>query len=400
MTVLIEIIFFLSILFAAYVYVGYPAAVMVLSVLRNRKVKKANVEPTVTILIAAYNEGKVISRTIANKLVLDYPSDKLEILVVSDGSTDNTDELVKQFKTDNVCLLRQEPRAGKTAALNMAVEHAKGEILVFSDANSIYAPDALRNLVRAFADEQVGYVTGKMIYTNPDGTTVGDGCTAYMKYENALRGVESKVGSVVGVDGGIDAVRKSLYRPMRPDQLPDFVLPLMVIEQGYRVVYEPKAILREFSLKDASDEYRMRVRVSLRAFWALRDMRHLLTFTRSLPSSSDTPLHPRTFAPSFLYSWQLWSHKLLRYLCFLFLIGAYVANAILWPEHLFYRIIFIIQTVGYVGALVQPVLEKRGIGFNLFRFARYFLLINAAAAHAFIKFLMGKKQVLWTPRKG
>ena len=254
---------------------------MVLSVLRNRKIKKENVEPAVTILIAAYNEEDAISPTIANKLALDYPREKIEILVISDGSTDNTDEAVKQFQTDGVCLLRQDPRAGKTAALNLAVEHAKGEILVFSDANSIYAPDALRKLVGAFADEQVGYVTGKMIYTNPDGTTVGDGCTAYMKYENALRGVESKVGSVVGVDGGIDAVRKSLYRPMRPDQLPDFVLPLMVIEQGYRVVYEPNAILRESSLQDVSDEYRMRVRVALRAFWALRDMRHLLTFARS-----------------------------------------------------------------------------------------------------------------------
>ena len=140
---------------------------------------------------------------------------------------------------NGVHLIRQEPRAGKTLALNLAVGRAKGEIIVFSDANSSYSPDALRCLVENFNDPEVGYVTGKMIYTNPDGSPVGDGCTAYMKYENFLRTLETRIGSMVGVDGGIDAVRKSLYRPMNPDQLPDFVLPLRVVEQGFRVVYEP-----------------------------------------------------------------------------------------------------------------------------------------------------------------
>ena len=151
----------------------------------------------------------------------------------------------------------------------MAVPLASGEIIVFSDANSLYAPDALRRLLANFADEEVGYVTGRMIYANPDGAPIGEGCSAYMKYENALRLIETRLGSIVGVDGGIDAVRKVLYRPMNAEQLPDFVLPLKVVEQGYRVVYEPEALLWESSLNEAADEYRMRVRVSLRAFWAL-----------------------------------------------------------------------------------------------------------------------------------
>jgi len=240
-----------------------------------------------------------------------------------------------------VRLIRQEPRAGKTSALNIAVPEARGEILIFSDANSIYEQNVLRELADNFNDPSVGYVTGKMIYTNADGTPSGDGCTAYMKYENRLRSWETSLGSIVGVDGGIDAVRKELYQPMNPDQLPDFVLPLKVVAQGYRVVYEPEAILKESSLATAKDEYKMRVRVALRALWGMWDMHHLLTLSPSflpplsrsdareatpshLPplSRSDapeaTPSHLPTFPPSILYAWQLWSHKVLRYLCFIF----------------------------------------------------------------------------------
>src|SRR6185295_8707456 len=131
----------------------------------------------------------------------------------------------------------------KTSGLNLAMSHANGEIIVFADANSMYRPDAIRMLVRNFADPAVGYVTGRMLYVNPDQSLVGDGCSAYMRYENRLRAIETRIGSIVGVDGGIDAVRKALYRPMSADQLPDFVLPLAVVEQGSRVVFEPEAHL-------------------------------------------------------------------------------------------------------------------------------------------------------------
>ena len=396
-----------------YIYLGYPALVFMLGAIRNKRIKKGDYQPHVTILIAAYNEEKSIEATIKNKLNLDYPKDKLEMIVISDSSSDGTDEIVNQYESRGVKLLRQTPRAGKTSALNMAVPHAKGEILVFSDANSIYAPDALKKLMQNFYDQEVGYVTGKMIYTNLDGTAIGDGCSAYMKYENFLRKVETKAGSVVGVDGGIDVVRKSLYQSMTPDQLPDFVLPLKVVEQGYRVVYEPFAILKEPSLKKPEDEYKMRVRVSLRSLWALSDMRHLLTFTRSSPSSSGTPSqartfsysehtpsHPRNLSPSILYSWQLWSHKVLRYLCFIFLLAAYLGNLSLWPESNFYKLFFVLQNVAYLGAALSPLLEKKGFQSKILYLLYYFVLLNLASAHAFIKFLLRQKQVMWTPRKG
>lgn len=376
-------LFYLSLLIVIYVYAGYPLLVFIVSRARRRRVRKSSIEPAVTILIAAHNEEDVIGPTLENKFALNYPAEKLEIIVISDGSSDRTDEIVARYKNRGVRLIRQEQRAGKTSALNRAAQLARGEILVFSDANSLYEREAVRQLVANFADHQVGYVTGKMVYTDPDGTLIGDGCTAYMKYENALRRWETSLGSVVGVDGGIDAVRKKLYRAMNPDQLPDFVLPLRVVEQGYRVVHEPGALLQEPALRESSDEYRMRVRVSLRALWALSDMRSLLSFYR----------HP-------LFAWQLWSHKVLRYICFVFLLVAYLANLALWGEGEFYRVFFMLQTTGYLGASVSIGLGAYGWRVKALYLAHYFLLLNAAAAQAFVKFLLRQKQVVWTPRKG
>ena len=379
---LIEFLFWFSVLMIVYIYIGYPFCAFLLSKIFNKQVDVGPFQPEVTILIAAYNEETCIGETIRNKLQLDYPKDKLEIIVISDESSDGTDEIVQQFSHEKVVLIRQEPRAGKTAALNMAVPHAKGQILVFSDANSIYAVDALQYLVECFADEQVGYVTGKMIYTNSGGSIVGDGCSAYMKYENILRGIETSLGSVVGVDGGIDAMRKELYSLLRPDQLPDFVQPLKVIEKGFRVVYAPEAILQEGVLKDADDEYHMRVRVSLRAFWALKDMRHLLKGTAG-----------------FLYAWQLWSHKVLRYLCFILLFFVFMINMLLLTTSLLYVFIFLVQVIGYGSTAIQKYLYAMENTHKVLRFFRYFIILNIASAHAFYKFIRGEKKIMWTPRK-
>jgi cellulose synthase/poly-beta-1,6-N-acetylglucosamine synthase-like glycosyltransferase len=267
----LEFVFWLSLLLLVYIYGGYPALVALLAS-RPRMVRKDSGHlPAVSILIPAHNEAAHIEQTLRNKLELDYPADRLEIRVVSDASDDGTDEIVQRVAAGSsvpVLLYRQEPRRGKTAGINVLARQASGEILAFADANSIWAPDALRALVANFADEDVGYVTGKMVYTQADGSVVGDGCSRYMRFENWLRERETAIGSIVGVDGGIDAMRRSLYRPLRDDQLPDFVQPLLVVEQGRRVVYEPSAILKEPALDESSSEFAMRVRVALRALWA------------------------------------------------------------------------------------------------------------------------------------
>ena len=378
------ILFWTSIFMIFYVYIGYPISVFLLSFIIGKRVKKEEWEPFVTIIIAAFNESEHIQKTIQNKLDLDYPNDKMEIIVVSDGSNDGTDELVAEFKEANVHLIRQEPRAGKTSALNLAVPRAKGEIIIFSDANSLYESKAIKKLVANFSDPEVGYVTGKMVYVKKDGSMVGDGCSAYMKYENFLRRFETRLGSVVGVDGGIDAIRRNLYEPMQADQLPDFVLPLKVVEKRYRVVYEPEAILKENTLKDTNDEYRMRVRVSLRAMWALFYMRHLMRFSKG----------------NYLFAWQLWSHKILRYLCFLFIFSAFILNIFTVSYGFLYVIMLILQILFIITSIFSIYLKTSNITGKILNFCHYFMLLNLASMHAFVKFLLRKKKVVWNPRKG
>lgn len=376
-------VFWLSLLLLFYIYFGYPLLLMLLGKRQQTPVAGEDL-PTVSILIPAYNEAGSIIDTLKNKVALDYPVDKLEILVVSDSSEDETEQLVETFAKDSpvgVQLFRQTPRAGKTSGLNMIVPKASGEIIAFSDANSIWDPQALRHLVSVFQDPSVGYVTGKMVYTNPDGSLIGDGCSAYMKYENWLRARETEVGSIVGVDGGVDAMRRALYQPLRADQLPDFVQPLKVVEAGYRVVYESRAILKEEALSDDDSEYRMRVRVSLRAMWALKDMWVLFD--------------PRRFG---VFSLQLASHKLLRYLAFLPLVLLLITNLLLVGKGAIYVFVLLGQ-LGFYGLAwggYSGKLQQSGI----LQAPYYFVLINWAAAHAFIKFCLGKKQVIWTPRVG
>ena len=376
----LRFLFWAGLALGLYPYLGYPLIAALIARLRRRPVLKAAIAPRVSVLISAYNEARHIEATVRNKLASDYAGE-LEVLVASDGSTDGTDDIVRAIagQDPRVRLYRQEPRAGKTAALNQLVTLASGEIVVFSDANSIYRADTITRLVGNFADASVGYATGKMVYVNPDGAMVGDGCTAYMRYENALRAVETDLGSVVGVDGGVDAVRRSLYVPMTADQLPDFVLPLNVVLQGYRVVYEPAALLTEEALTDGSAEFRMRVRVALRALWALKD-RQVLLFG----------------AAGGLFAWQLWSHKLLRYLSFLPFVLAWLAGALLAPAGGFDLLFFAM----YCLVLALAALGAAGVRAAPARYAYYFALLNVASAVALRRYLRGEKQVLWQPRVG
>jgi cellulose synthase/poly-beta-1,6-N-acetylglucosamine synthase-like glycosyltransferase len=341
--------------------------------------------PRVTVLTAAFNEARHIEATVRNKLAQDYPQHLLDVVVVSDESADGTDAIVERLAAESgrVRLLRQVPRQGKTAGLNLAMRSIDSEIVVFADANSIYQPQTIRKLVRNFADPGVGYVTGRMVYVNPDGSLVGDGCSAFMRYENALRAAETRIGSLVGADGGVDAVRRSLYAPMRADQLPDFVLPLSVVERGHRAVFEPQAMLTEDTLTQQSSEFRMRVRVGLRALWALWDMRVLLN-----------PLRHGLFA------WQLWSHKLLRYLSFLPLVAAMVLNWLLLPAGPIYLAGAVAQLVFTLLVVVAMYGPARLAGFSLSRYCFYFALVNYASAVALLRFVRGQKQVLWQPRTG
>ncbi|HVY05089.1 MAG TPA: glycosyltransferase family 2 protein [Burkholderiales bacterium] len=381
-----EVAFWICLGSVIYIYAGYPVCVFIITIIWRRKVHKAQIAPGIAVVISAFNEEREIAHTIENKLAQDYPADRLEIIVISDGSTDRTDEIVQGLAARNpgrVTLHRQEPRQGKTQALNLAMSRVSADIVVFSDANSIYAPSAISMLARNFADPSVGYVTGNMVYTNPADSAIGEGSGSYMSYENVLRSLETRLGSVVGVDGGVDAIRRENYVPMRADQLPDFVLPLSVVEQGKRVVYEPDARVYEAALSNATEEFRMRVRVSLRALWALHDKRGLLNPFR----------YP-------MFSWQLLSHKVLRYLAFLPIAGLIVFNVLALGQHPFYAWFMGLQIAGYGLAMLGHVLRKSGAGASRLLAPYYFVVLNAACLLAFWKFVNGQKMVLWTPRKG
>ena len=382
----VEIAFWTCLGLVTYIYAGYPVGVFLLALVWKRDVRKAEFEPGVVVVISAFNEEREIEHTLINKLSQEYPADRLTVIVVSDGSTDRTDEIVRglaKLTPGRLTFLRQDPRQGKTQAINMALRHVSAEIVVFADANSIYAPNAIRLLVRSFAEPSVGYVTGNMIYTNPAQSAIGEGSVSYMSYENILRTLETRLGSIVGVDGGIDAIRRELYVPMRPDQLPDFVLPLSVVEQGRRVVYEQDAMVYEAALSNATEEFRMRVRVSLRALWALYDKRNLLNPFR----------YP-------LFAWQLMSHKVLRYLAFLPLVGLLVFNALAVFQHGLYGGFMVLQGMSYALAAVGHIFRRSGTGASKLLAPYYFVVLNLACLLAFWKFLSGQKMVLWTPRKG
>jgi cellulose synthase/poly-beta-1,6-N-acetylglucosamine synthase-like glycosyltransferase len=381
-----DILFWLNFNILIYIYIGYPILIKILAANKNLYTHKEDYFPTVSILIAAYNEEKHISDTLINKIGLDYPKEKLEIIVVSDASEDKTDKIVEKISAEsdiNVSLIRQEPRAGKTSGLNLIVTKAKGEIIIFSDANSMYVKDALINLVRNFADNNIGYVTGKMVYTSKDGSLIGDGCGTYMKFENWLRQQETLVGSIVGVDGGIDAMRKSLYETLRADQLPDFVQALKVVDKGYRVIYEPKALLSEEALDDCGQEYKMRVRVTLRALWALQDMRHLLNPAKYL-----------------LFSFKLISHKLFRYLAFIPIFVCFISNILLTSEGITYILFLFSQCLFYFLAWQGRQHNNDKNTPFYYTFPYYFCLINMASAHATWRYLKRERQATWNSRSG
>lgn len=382
MTVL-AIVFWASVAAVVYPYAIYPALEWLLGLVRPRPIRRAPQEPLVTVLIPAYNEVEVIGDTVANKLAQDYPQDKLQILVISDGSDDGTDDVVKSFADRGVELLRRGPREGKAAALNEAVTKARGEFVVFSDANSIFGPDTIRRLIENFADPRIGYVTGNLSFVTRAGSVSGGGNNAYMKYENLVRSIETRAGSIIGVNGGCDAIRRNLYVDIPRQLITDFILPLHVISTGHRVVYDERATASEVANKEVASEFRMRVRVALRALQGLVYMRRLLN-----PFSYPGP------------AFSLWSHKVLRYGAFVFMPLALVLNGVLATASPLYLALFALHVFVYVLALLGLLKNLPGVLRKLTVVPTYFFLSNIAFAFATVKFLRGESMATWQPRAG
>jgi len=374
---LAEILFWVSFAVLFYVYAGYPFLLVAIAMFVPRRRPKADFTPRLSILIAAYNEQTGIRRKIEQTLALDYPSDLIEILVLSDGSTDQTDAIVESFRDPRVRLLQVSGRKGKTNAQNEGVKVARGDVLIFSDATTIYHPQALRYLASNYADPKVGAVSGRYQYFDPAGwSPMGLGTIAFWNYENFTKVMQSRIRTISGCCGCIYSVRREAYTPLAPDVISDLVQPLHVIRQGYRVVFEERALAYEETTQSTSEEFSMRVRVVTRGIWGLLSLPELL-----IPWKSGW------------VSFQLWSHKVLRWLVPFFLFMLLTSNLFLWGQP-FYRLILLGQVIFYVItvlSLLVPIQRLwKPLGIPL-----YFCTLNAAAFCSVIEVLRGKKYVVW-----
>lgn len=370
-------VFWTAVGLVAYVYVGYPLLLFLASRIWSRPVRKQPITPDVTMIIAAYNEEQAIAAKLENTLALTYPRDKLEILVASDGSSDRTNEIIEQQYAGRVKLLAL-PRAGKTSAQNHAAEVARGEILVFSDATTIYDRDALAAMVTNYADPSVGSVSSNPRYVLAGEDVSGKGRKLYWDYENSQRRWETRIYSVLGGTGCFYSLRKRLYVPLDPAAISDFVQPVKSVLQGYRSVVEDGAGCSEITeSQELGDELRRRARTILRGMRGVGYMHEILNPLR----------HPAL-------CFQIVSHRLLRWAVPFFLIAAFVSNAFLIADPR-YRVLFAIQVAVYATAVAAWVLERRRLRAPGMFVPLYFCLINLAPLLAVWKLLKGEKKVLW-----
>ncbi len=364
-----------------YIYIGYPLIIWVVARMRRREESSFDGDycPFVTVIIPARNEERVIERKLKNTISIDYPSEKMEIIVVSDGSTDSTESIVAKYKYRGVKLISLPERKGKTAAQNMAVEESRGEILIFSDANAFYAPDAVKNLVLHFKMQDVGCVSGELSYVNPEGTTVGKEESIYWRYEKFIKRQEDSAGTILGANGSIYAVRRSDYVELEEDIISDFIEPLEIVSSGKRVVYEPRAVSVEESSKAFKEEFLRKRRIICRSLRSLCRHSHLFS-----------PIRNR------FLSFEIFSHKILRWLSPLLFILLFTVSAIQIRTH-YVLFIFCLQLSFLLFALVGRLLEDNSKLPGWFFVPYYICLLGLASIVGIADFLRGKEISTWDP---
>jgi cellulose synthase/poly-beta-1,6-N-acetylglucosamine synthase-like glycosyltransferase len=377
-----EILFWVSVLGIGFAYFGYGALLWALSKIWARGgIEDRSHAPSVTFIIAAHNEERSIEGKLHNVLGLDYPRDRLEVIVGSDASSDRTDEIVRRWAGEGVQLLRMEDRTGKTAVQNACAEKARGEILVFTDATTVLDKASLRPLLANFADPEVGCVGARLIYQNADDSQVGKGGVSYWGYETQIKLWESQLNSLIGVSGCYYAIRAAIYEPIPPNLISDFVVALDTVRKGYRVRFEPDALCYEETLADATAEVAMRSRVAIRTYCALWARRTLL--------------NPFRYG---FFSFQLLAHKVLRYLVAPLAVVALLSNMLLTESPL-YLSFFAAQLAFYAAAAVGFFEYKTKGKLGLMSRPYYLIVVNYAAMVALARFLRGQTVVIWTPQR-
>jgi cellulose synthase/poly-beta-1,6-N-acetylglucosamine synthase-like glycosyltransferase len=371
--VVVRVLFWASLAGIVWTHVGYPLAAALLARVRTRTVRKADVTPGVTVIIPAHDEEGVIAARLDNLLGLDYPPEQLEILIVSDGSTDRTDEIVREHAARDARIrLLALPRGGKLAALNRAVGESTRDVVAFSDANSSWAPDALRKLVRNLADEDVAYVCGKLRLERADGTN-REG--VYWRYELWLRANESALGSITGGNGAIYAVRRVDYVAHRFGQ--DLGLPDAMVKRGKRAVYEPEAVATERPASNLEDEYRRKVRMFP---WAWQHMFEGRMLAGVGP----------------LYLFELLSHRVLRYASGLLHLVLLASSIALARHGLVYQVVL----GGQLGWLTLAALGRLRVRVPGAGIAYYYFLVTWATIAALVSYLRFGVSPHWERAEG
>lgn len=364
-----------------YVYFGYPAILWLLTRgMPETTHRRGEHRPFVALVISCYNEESVIREKLQNALALDYPEEQLQIIVVSDGSDDGTDDAVREFEDKRILLIRQEGRLGKTMGINLAMEQISADVTVFSDANAMYASDAISKLVRNFADLDVGYVVGAALYTDGDEGASARNENLYWRYELAIKAMESRLHSVVGGDGAIYAIRTKLWEPLQQQDINDFVNPLQIIAKGYRGVFDADARCFEETAGDFDREVARKERIVNRSIRGLMRVGQVMN-----PNKSG------------VFSFEVISHKLLRWLIPAFLMLGIAGSALLATQGIdLFRLITLgaflllaLATAGHLSSARNSLPVWLSVPY-------YFVLVNVYSIRGVVWALNGKTQVTWS----
>jgi len=373
--VLAKAVFWGSLGALAWTHAGYGLAMSALARVRPRPVARDEITPDVAVIVSAHDEEAVIARRLENLLVLDYPADRLRVLVASDGSTDRTDEIVSELaaREPRVALLSC-PREGKVAAQHRAVRETQSDVLAFTDANTEWHPDALRKLVRNLADDEVGYVCGQLRLESPDGANQEG---LYWRYEVWVREQESRAGSITAGNGAIYAVLREAYVEDDPKFGHDFGFPYLMEQAGRRAVYDADAVAVERAASETEDEYGRKVRMIARA-WG-----HILTgrmFRRTRP----------------LYLAELVSHRVLRYSSGLLHVALLLSNVALVGRAPFYRLFLVLQ----LGGLALAAAGRARLPVPGARLAHYYLVVTKATIAGLLRYLRSGTPQTWDKAEG
>lgn len=381
------IVFFILIFALINSYLIYPIMIWLIASLKKYKVEMGNFSPSVSILISAYNEEKVIEKRIRNILEQNYDQNKIEILVGSDNSNDKTNEILTKLKEEipQLKIFIFNYRQGKAGVINFLVEKANNDILIFTDANTEFDKSALKNLVRHFNEPEVGGVSGKLILIDElDHLKSGVEEKSYWEYETFIKTAEGKLGILIGANGGIFAIRRELFEKIHLDKpvTDDFFISLNVLKKGFKFLYDPEAIAYEEVAKDINTEFKRKIRFAATNFQTISFFKELL------------------FHKKFLISYAFWSHKIIRWFLPLILVFIFILNALLFSQNKFFEYLFISQVFLYSLSIINYFLIKIKVRIPLISLLTYFLITNFALLIGLIRFLRKKHSVIWqsTPR--